>query len=141
MIIGRSKDFPVGTRSGREVKIVSINELPTHRHGLSSMTVSERPPHGHTVGFVFGKNEFPKLDGGAVAVIAPAAEMHAVPDGTVGWRFIPGNPSDFAAGRSGTPSKVLTGSDGAHGHGMRNRTTESRRRRGSHQHDGAECGS
>ena len=118
MIIGRSKAFPDGSRSGREVHVVSINELPTHRHGTSSMTVSERPAHGHSHQYVYGKNEFPVLEGGAVAVIGPTPEMHAVPDGTVGWRFIPGNPNDFSAGRSGTPTKAFTGSDGAHGHGM-----------------------
>ena len=118
-IIGRSTDFPVGTRSGREVKLLSVNELPTHRHGHSSMTISERPDHGHSLGYVYGKNEFPQLEGGAVSVIGPCPEMHAVPDGTQGWRIIGGNPDDFAAGRSGTPTQVRSGSDGAHGHRLR----------------------
>ena len=115
-IIGRSTNFPVGTRSGRETKLVSINELPTHRHGHSSMTVSERPDHGHSLQYVYGKNEFPDFDGGAVAVIAQCADMHRVPSGTTGWRYISGNPNDFPAARTGTPSSVQSGPDGAHGH-------------------------
>ena len=118
-IIGRSTDFPVGTRSGAETKILSINELPTHRHGHSSMTVSERPDHGHSLSYVYGKDEFPDLDGGSVAIIAPSPSMHQVPDGTQGWTRISGNPDDFNAGRSGAPSSQYSGSDGAHGHRMR----------------------
>ena len=114
--IGRSADFPVGTRSGAETKLLSINEMPTHRHGHSQMTVSERPDHGHSLGYVYGKNEFPDFDKGQVAIIAQCADLHAVPDGTQGWRIIEGNPNDFPAGRSGTPTEVQSGSDGAHGH-------------------------
>ena len=116
--IGRSTDFPVGTRSGAETKLLSINELPTHRHGHSSMTISERPDHAHSLGYVYGKNEFPKFDAGQVAVIAPSADLHAVPSGTQGWIIIEGNPYDFPAGRSGTPQPVQSGSDGAHGHSL-----------------------
>ena len=118
-VIGRSEDFPVGTRSGAETKLLSINELPTHRHGHSSMTISERPDHGHSLGYVYGKNEFPDFDAGQVAVIAPCADMHRVPAGTTGWRYIDGNPYDFPAGRTGTPTPRHSGSDGAHGHKLR----------------------
>ena len=122
-IVGRDADYPVGTLAGSETKLVSVNNLPTHRHGHSSMTVSVRPDHGHTHSYVYGKNEFPALEGGSVAVIAPCPDLHRVPDGTRGWRHIPGNPNDFPAGRSGTPSAVQSGSDGAHGHALPGRVT------------------
>ena len=122
-IIGRSTDFPVGTKSGTEMKILSINEMPPHTHGSSSMTVSERPAHGHSVSYVYGKNSFPDLDAGDVNVIGPCAEMHRVPSGTQGWHYIEETPVDFPAGRSGTPTPQQTGLDGAHGHGLVNAVT------------------
>ena len=122
-IIGRSTDFPVGTRSGTEAHLLSINELPAHAHGHSSVTVSTRPAHGHSFGYVYGKNEFPALDADEVNVIGPCADMHAVPQGTQGWQIIPGNPFDFPAGRSGTPDPQQTEADGAHGHGLENAVT------------------
>ena len=105
-IVGRNAEWPVGTRAGAETKLLSINQLPTHRHGHSSITVSERPDaRPQRRQYVYGENEFPELEAGGVAIIGPCAEMHRVPDGTQGWRFIDGNPYDFPAARTGTPTK------------------------------------
>ena len=118
-VIGRSTDFPVGTRSGTETKILSINEMPKHRHGHSSMTISERPDHAHSLSFVYGKNEFPDFNPGEVNVIAPCAESHAPPSGT-SWPRI--DKSEIRP-QSLPPRKQFSGSDGAHGHQMRGAVT------------------
>ena len=122
-IIGRDTDFPVGTLAGTETTILSVNQLPTHRHGTSSMTVNTRPDHSHNLGYIYGKNEFPALEAGTVAVISPCPELHAVPQGTQGWPYIEGTPHDFPAARSGTGTPQQSGMDGAHGHTLLGRVT------------------
>ena len=124
MVIGRSEDFPVGTYAGREVGLLSINEMPEHRHGTSGMTVSERPAHGHSSSYVYGKDEFPAIGAKDVAVIAPSPNLHGVPTGGW-WPFVDGNPYDFPKARTNPDSRQYAecGSDGAHGHQMRGAVT------------------